>query len=48
MEQDLAALRVDQVADMLEMQEMGMTRGQIATICRVSRQYVWQVLKREN
>lgn len=46
LEDELDPLRVEQIADMLEMQEMGMKHRQIAEVCQVSHQYVGQKLKR--
>jgi len=45
LEAELNPLRADQIADMIEMAEMGMTHRQIAEVCRCSHQYVGQKLK---
>lgn len=47
LEDELDSLRLDQVADMLEMHEMEMNNRQIAAVCGVSEQYVGRKLKRE-
>jgi ribosomal protein L29 len=46
LEDELDPLRVERIADMIEMQEeMKMTHRQIAAVCQVSHQYVGKKLK---